>query len=66
MSSMKDHYHDEIINYHDKSDAWHTGYESAKQGEKLSDNPYADVVWGQDQWIEGYKEFTNNETRTQG
>jgi hypothetical protein len=42
----------------EKSEAWHTGYEAAKQGEKLSDNPYADVVWGHDQWVEGYEEFT--------
>jgi hypothetical protein len=60
MSSMKDHYHDEITNNHDQSEAWQTGYESAKQGETLLDNPYADVVWGHDEWVKGFKEFLLN------
>jgi len=42
---------------HNKSEAWQTGYESAKQGENLSDNPYEKTLWTHDEWISGYKEF---------
>jgi hypothetical protein len=41
----------------EKSEAWHTGFEAAKQGEKFSDNPYAKELWGHDEWALGYKEF---------
>ena len=40
------------------SDYYHTGYEAAKQGEKISDNPYAKELWGHDQWNLGFKAFT--------
>lgn len=39
------------------SDYYHTGYEAAKQGEKLSDNPYAKELWGHNQWSLGFKAF---------
>jgi hypothetical protein len=54
---MKDHYHDEITNNHDQSEAWQTGYEAAKQGENLSNNPYSKNLWTHDEWVAGYKEF---------
>lgn len=44
----------------EKSEAWQTGYEAAKQGEKLSDNPYEKTLWTHDEWISGYKEFLLN------
>ena len=46
-----------LINAGEKSDAFHTGFEAAKQGEKFSDNPYAKELWGHDEWAIGYKEF---------
>lgn len=58
MSSMKDHYHDEISNNHDQSEAWQTGYEAAKHGESLIDNPYEKTLWTHDQWYLGFRDYT--------
>lgn len=41
----------------EKSEAWHTGYASANQGENLSDNPYEKTLWTHAQWVDGYNEF---------
>lgn len=40
------------------SEAWHTGFEAAKQGEKITNNPYAKGVFGHDEWIAGFQEFS--------
>lgn len=42
----------------EKSEAWQTGYEAAKQGESLIDNPYEKTMWTHDQWYLGFREYT--------
>lgn len=42
----------------EKSDAFHTGFEAAKQGEKFSDNPYPITMWCHGEWNVGFKAFT--------
>lgn len=39
----------------EKSDAWHTGYEAAKQGEKISNNPYPKELFGHKEWTKGFE-----------
>ena len=36
------------------SDAYHTGFEAAAQGEPRSNNPYAVGGWGRDAWFAGW------------
>lgn len=36
------------------SDAYHTGFEAAKQGEPRNANPYASCTWDHDQWFAGW------------
>lgn len=38
------------------SDAYNTGYESAKQGESRTDCPYAAGTWDANNWLAGYDE----------
>lgn len=36
------------------SNAYHTGFEAAKQGEPRNANPYASCTWDHDQWFAGW------------
>jgi hypothetical protein len=36
------------------SEAYNTGYEAAKQGESLADNPYLKGTYDADQWAAGF------------
>lgn len=48
----------ESLAKHNKSESFHTGFEAAKQGEKITNNPYAKGVFGHDEWIAGFQEFS--------
>ena len=38
----------------EESEAYHTGFEAANQGEPRSANPYAKGTWDSDEWFAGW------------
>ena len=48
----------------DKSIFWHDGYEYAKQGFSIMDNPYPRKDWRFKQWEDGFNFYESEEEET--